>query len=80
IGSQLIEKAHQIARSLGHRIVVLIGHEQYYPRFGYQIASAYQIAFPFEVPDPNAMVLELVPGALEGVQGVVVYPEAFFSL
>lgn len=79
IGGQLIEKAHEVARSLGHTIVALIGHEHYYPRFGYQLASKYRISFPFEVPEENAMILELNPGALEGVYGVVVYPEAFFS-
>ncbi|MEO1435265.1 MAG: N-acetyltransferase [Bacteroidota bacterium] len=79
IGGRLIEEAHRVAVTLGHQIVALIGHEHYYPRFGYQMAHTFNIAFPFEVPNENALVVELVPGALDDVSGMVVYPNAFFD-
>ncbi len=77
IGGMLIEEAHRIARPLGYRSIVLLGHAGYYPRFGYRKGSDFGISLPFEVPDENCMVLELVEGGLEGVRGEVVYSEEF---
>lgn len=79
IGSQLIHKAHDIARSLGHELVLLIGHASYYPRFGYEIASKYNIRFPFDIADEHCMVCSLTTNGLEGVQGMVEYPKAFYE-
>ena len=79
IGSSLINHAHQVARALAHEIVVLIGHEHYYPKFGYQLSSKYHIQFPFEVPEENCMVLALNKGALQGVKGTIKYPDAFYQ-
>ncbi|UUC45699.1 GNAT family N-acetyltransferase [Flavobacterium cerinum] len=79
IGGQLIRYAHEKARKLGFGSIVLLGHEQYYPRFGYELTSKYGIRLPFDVPSENCMVIELVTGALQDVQGVVEYPKAFFE-
>ncbi len=78
IGGNLIETAHQKAKELGYKSVVLVGHEDYYPRFGYQLASKYGIKFPFEVPDINAMAIELEKGALKNVSGEVQHPKEFY--
>lgn len=77
IGSMLINEAHKLATLMGYGSVVLIGHAEYYPRFGYEKASKYGIKFRFDVPDEAAMVIELWQGALEGVNGYVKLPEAF---
>lgn len=74
IGGGLINEAHKRARHLGHHSVVLLGHSEYYPRFGYQKAAHFDIRLPFDVPAENCMAVELQPGALEKVSGVVVYP------
>lgn len=79
IGAVLIKEAHRIARELGYTAIVLLGHEACYPRFGYEKVSKYNIRLPFEAPDENCMVHVLQPGALDEVNGVVVYPEAFFQ-
>jgi predicted N-acetyltransferase YhbS len=79
IGGKLIETAHKKAKELGFGSVILLGHENYYPRFGYEIAKKYGIKLPFEVPDENCMAIELIKGALEGIEGTVVYPKAFFE-
>lgn len=79
IGRQLIEHAHEIARQLGHTSVVLLGHEDYYPRFGYQPAHEFGIRLPFDVPKENCMAVELTENALQNVQGTVVYDPAFFE-
>lgn len=78
IGGALIERAHSKAREQGYKSVVLLGHQQYYPRFGYVQADTFGIEFPFEgVPKENCMVVELVNGGLTGVAGKVVYPPEF---
>lgn len=77
IGSALVRDGLETLRQLGERIVVVLGHSDFYPRFGFQTASKYGIRAPFEVPDPVFMVIELQPGALQGIQGTVRYPPAF---
>ncbi len=77
IGGALIERAHAIARSLGYGSVVLLGHKDYYPRFGYKQCSEFGISLPFEVPNEYCMAIELTSDALRGVSGVVEYDPAF---
>lgn len=79
IGGQLIREAHRVAAGLGHGSVVLLGHADYYPRFGYRKASEYGIQLPFEVPEELCMAIELRSGALDGVSGMVEYPQAFLG-
>lgn len=79
IGGKLIQEAHDVARRLGHTSVVLLGHKDYYPRFGYKQASTFGISLPFEVPAENCMAIELVDGALENVSGIVEYAAAFYG-
>ena len=79
IGGQLIVKAHERAIELGFRSVALIGHESYYPRFGYEPAVKFGIKFPFDVPSENCMVMELTANGLGGVKGMVEYPKEFFE-
>ena len=77
IGGKLIVEAHKKAKELGHKSIVLLGHENYYPRFGYEQADKYGIELPFEVPKENCMVIELIENALKGVNGIVEYPKEF---
>lgn len=77
VGKMLIEQAHKEAKRLGYKSIVLLGHEKYYPRFGYQQADKFGIKLPFEVPKENCMVIELMEGGLNGVRGTVEYPKEF---
>ncbi|MGN7469487.1 GNAT family N-acetyltransferase [Brevibacillus sp. SAFN-007a] len=77
IGSALITHSIEAARALGYKTIILLGHEHYYPRFGFRPASQWGIRAPFEVRDELFMALELIPGGLDGVQGTVHYPPAF---
>jgi len=77
IGSELVRDGLERCRSLRHRIVVVIGHPKYYPRFGFSPARAQGLEAPFPVPNEAFLALELVPGALEGITGVVKYPPPF---
>ena len=80
-GSKLsgFSKAHQKAAALGYGTAVLLGHPDYYPRFGYRKAMDFGIEFPFDVPPEFCMVLELRPHALRGISGTIRYPDAFFE-
>lgn len=77
IGAMLIKNAHSRARDLKYTSVVLIGHEAYYPRFGYELSADYNIQFPIDVPKENAFVKKLVANGLSGVTGLVTYPPEF---
>ncbi|KUP04164.1 GCN5 family acetyltransferase [Bacillus coahuilensis m2-6] len=77
IGSQLINVSIARARELGFQHIVVLGHSDYYPTFGFKLASKYGIQCPFPVPDEAYMVLELIPGSLKGVKGTVKYAKAF---
>lgn len=79
IGGLLLQEAHRIAAALGYGSAVLLGHQDYYPRFGYRQAIDFGIEFPFDVPHELCMVIELQPGALAGVHGTVRYPDVFFE-
>jgi len=77
IGSQLVEKGLECCRRLGHQIVIVVGHPEYYPRFGFSAARARGLEAPFPVPEEAFMVIELTQGVLDGVSGMVVYPAPF---
>ncbi len=77
IGGKLIETAHRKARESGFGSVVLLGHENYYPRFGYKPAKEFGIKLPFDVPENNCMAIELNENSLQGVSGIVQYPKEF---
>lgn len=79
IGGKLIREAHTVAKELGFKSVVLLGHEDYYPRFGYELTSKYNVRLPFEVPEENCMIISLIEGGLDGVSGVVEYAKEFFE-
>ena len=75
IGSRLVREGLRICRERGHRIVVVLGHPEYYPRFGFSPALAERLKSPYS--GAAFMALELVPGALDGVEGEVRYPPPF---
>ncbi len=79
IGGEMILTAHQKAKELGFCSVILIGHEKYYPRFGYEQAKTYGIFLPFDVPDEYCMLIELSKNALRDVKGMVQYPKEFYE-
>lgn len=79
IGGMLLREAHARAAALGYGTAVLLGHKDYYPRFGYRKASDYGLEFPLDAPDECRMVAELRPHALCGLHGTVRYPKAFFE-
>jgi putative acetyltransferase len=77
IGGQLIRAGLAECRNLGHEIVVLAGHPEYYPRFGFVRAKSKGIDCEVEVPDEAWMIIELREGALSGRTGTVNFQSEF---
>ncbi|PPK69492.1 N-acetyltransferase [Actinokineospora auranticolor] len=75
-GSAAIRAGLDAARGLGENLVVVLGHAEYYPRFGFTPASGFGIRAPFEVPDEAFMALSLDPPRPTPT-GLVEYPPAF---
>jgi putative acetyltransferase len=59
IGSQLIRTGLKECRLLGHDFVFLVGHPEYYPRFGFIQAKSKGLKCEFEAPDEAWMLVQL---------------------
>lgn len=77
IGSELVKRGLGECKALEHKVVVVIGHPNYYTRFSFSSATAKGLKAPFPVPDEAFMILELVPGTLDRISGMVKYPLSF---
>ncbi len=77
IGSQLVQVGLKECYQLGHEVVVVLGHPDYYPRFGFVLGRTKGIGCEFEVPDEAWMILELREGALAGRKGSVKFQPEF---
>ncbi|WP_440946085.1 GNAT family N-acetyltransferase [Methanosarcina sp. T3] len=77
IGGELIKEGLKACLRLGYDSVIVLGHPEYYPKFGFEPAGKWGIKDPFGAPAEAFMALELKKGALEGAGGVVEYPEEF---
>ena len=76
IGSMLIEQGHKIAKKLEYHYSIVLGSENYYPKFGYIPAIQYGIQAPFDVADENFMAVKLNDADIE-IKGVVQYAKEF---
>ncbi|MBS1793856.1 MAG: N-acetyltransferase [Acidobacteria bacterium] len=77
IGGRLIEKGLAAAKASGYRSVIVLGHEHYYPKFGFEPAGKWNIKAPFDVPANVFMAIELVEDGLKNISGTVIYPKEF---
>lgn len=77
IGGKLVRAGLDVARKMKYKSVFVLGHSKYYPKFGFEKASRWGISCPYEVPDEVFMAIELVPGALDGIKGIIQYPVEF---
>lgn len=80
IGSQLIKNGLEKAAKLGYKSVIVLGHADYFLKFGFQPAIEWDIRAPFDVPEDSLLALELVKDGLSPVAGFVIYPEEFYSV
>ena len=80
IGSALVREGLRQCRELRCQVVVVLGHPEYYPRFGFVPAVRYSIRSEYDVPDDVFMLAELEAEALKDVSGIIRYHEAFSSV
>lgn len=71
LGSKLIRMSLNKAAAAGHRIVLLVGDAPYYARFGFSRQLTLALQLPGPVDLDRFLGLELVPGAMDGVAGMV---------
>jgi putative acetyltransferase len=76
IGSTLIRRGLDLVAARGFEAVLVVGHTEFYPRFGFSPEAVRHIACPFQGHEAF-MGLELKPGALAGATGECRYPAAF---
>ena len=77
IGSQLIRIGLEECRLLGHDLVFVVGHPEYYPRFGFVQAKSKGFDCEFEVPDEAWMLFELQERVLSKRGGTVYFQPEF---
>ncbi|MDX1615595.1 MAG: N-acetyltransferase [Candidatus Promineifilaceae bacterium] len=77
IGGRLVEHGLARCRALGVALVVVVGHPDYYPRFGFVPAAAHGLRWEVDVPDEVFMVRALSPEGLGRVRGLVRYRPEF---
>lgn len=80
IGSLLVQQGLEKAQQFGYEHVVVLGHPNFYPKFGFVSSVSKGIEPPFPVPEEVFMVLELKERSLEGIRGKVAYPPAFSAV
>jgi len=80
IGSELVRTGLEHCQQHGFAAVVVLGHPDYYPRFGFLSASGFGIDSEYEVSDEVFMAIELQEKVLRGKAGRVKYHPAFGNL
>lgn len=77
VGSQLVREGLEECRRFGYEALVVLGHPEYYPRFGFVPASRFGLRCEFAAPDEAFMAQELCSGVLRAGGGVVRYASEF---
>ena len=80
IGSNLIEFGTTRLRQGGCPFIVVLGHADYYPRFGFRPASEYGLKCEWIVPDNAFMALALDESKIRDVSGLARYRGEFLSV
>lgn len=80
IGSRLVRAGVEECVRANFAAVFVLGHPDYYPRFGFSPAAPRGFSCVYDVPAEVFMVAELAPGALAGRAGLVKYHPSFASV
>ena len=79
LGASLIRYSMKRAAKLGHELVLLVGDEPYYGQFGFTQVAGGRLLLPGPVDPARLLYCELVPGAFDGVGGLVLSPSRHAS-
>ena len=78
IGSRLVRHGLEFLRNAGCPFVIVLGHPEYYPRFGFELASKYHLRSQWEgVPDDAFMIAVFDRGVLPTTGGIARYRDEF---
>ncbi len=78
IGTQLVDIGLQILKEKGCPFVIVLGHPEYYSRFGFQAASGCNIRTQWDgVPDEAFMILVMDHETMQNVSGVATFRDEF---
>jgi putative acetyltransferase len=80
IGTALVETGLTNCERLGAGAVVVLGHPEYYSRFGFVPALSFGIKSEYDVPAEVFMIKELQADYLADKNGTIVYHNAFSEL
>jgi len=79
IGSRLVEEGNRKLQDRGCPFIVVVGHPEFYPRFGFTPAGARGITCEWELPPEVFMVLVLDEERMQGVSGLAKYRDEFLN-
>jgi putative acetyltransferase len=77
IGSRLVKAGLSRLQDAQCPFIIVLGHTDYYPRFGFVPASRHDIRCEFDAPDEAFMILVLNQSEMEGISGVAKYRPEF---
>jgi putative acetyltransferase len=80
IGSKLIGAGNRKLKDSGCPFILVVGHANYYPRFGFRPASEHRIKCEWDVPDEVFMLLVLDEAKMEGISGLAKYRQEFSNV
>jgi putative acetyltransferase len=77
IGTKLVRKGIAELKKRHCPFAIVLGHAEYYPRFGFERASAHRVRSEWDVPDDAFMIMGLDESKLRGVSGIARYRPEF---
>jgi putative acetyltransferase len=80
IGSKLVEAGNRKLKDAGLPFIIVLGHPDFYPRFGFAPASTRGVSCEWNVPDEVFMLLVLDQSKMRGVSGVARYRQEFSTV
>ena len=80
IGRELVQAGLDRCKEHGFVGVVVLGHPEYYPRFGFSPSTKFGLRSEYDVPEEVFMAMELIPGALSNQTGTVQYHAVFANV
>lgn len=80
VGKRLVIESHRIAKILGYEFIAVLGHADYYPKFGYVTTSKHNIEIPFKISEANSMIISLNGNDFSKITGgKIKYSDQFFE-
>jgi len=80
IGSKLVRAGNAKLRTRGCPFIIVLGHAEFYPRFGFRSAASRGVKCEWDVPDDVFMLLVLDDAKMTGVSGLATYRHEFSTV